>query len=89
MLPIGKTMRLTESNRIEYFSLYFSNATDCNDLDDDDVKVIDLIRGGFLLKLFGIVVIFLISIVILPSVFHLDDVHLIFNATLSKNVTLE
>ena len=59
-------------------------------IDDGSVRVIDLIRAGFLVKLFGIVVIFLISIVLLPSVFHLDDVRMIFNETSSiLNVTFQ
>ena len=50
-------------------------------MDDGGVKVFDMIRAGFLLKLFGIAIIFLISTVSLPLVFHLDDVRLLFNET--------
>jgi di/tricarboxylate transporter len=50
-------------------------------LSNNNVKISDLIKAGIGLKLFGIVVIFVESIVLLTSIFHIDEMGTILNTT--------
>lgn len=53
-----------------------------------NVRPSDLIKAGIGLKLFGIVVIFIISTSLLTTIFQIDEMTTIFNATVSINNTL-
>jgi len=53
-----------------------------------NVKPADLIKAGIVLKLFGIIVVFVLSLSLLTSVFHIDEMNTIFNNTLLMNNTL-
>ncbi len=53
-----------------------------------NIKPAELIKAGIGLKLFGIIVIFSLSFVLLKTIFHIDDMNTIFNTTLLINNTL-
>jgi hypothetical protein len=53
-----------------------------------NVRPADLIKAGIGLKLFGILVIFVLSTVLLTSIFHIDEIDTIFNTTVLINNTL-
>ncbi len=53
-----------------------------------NVKPADLIKAGIGLKLFGILVIFVLSTVLLTSIFQMDEIDTIFNTTVLINNTL-
>jgi len=53
-----------------------------------NIKPAELIKAGIGLKLFGIIVIFSLSFVLLRTIFHIDDMNTIFNTTLLINNTL-
>jgi hypothetical protein len=53
-----------------------------------NVKPADLIKAGIGLKLFGIVVIFVLSTVLLTLIFQIDEIDTIYNTTLLINNTL-
>ncbi len=53
-----------------------------------NVKPADLIKAGIGLKLFGIIVVFVVSIVLLTTIFHIDEMQTMFNTTVLINNTL-
>jgi hypothetical protein len=53
-----------------------------------NVKPADLIKAGIGLKLFGIVVVFVLSTGLLTTIFHIDEMQTIFNTTILMNKTL-
>ncbi len=53
-----------------------------------NIRPAELIKAGIGVKLFGIIVIFSLSFVLLTTIFHIDDVNTMFNTTLLINNTL-
>jgi hypothetical protein len=53
-----------------------------------NVKPADLIKAGIGLKLFGIVVVFVLSTGLLTTIFHIDEMQTIFNTTILMNKSL-
>jgi len=70
---------------IEYFLATPPNAMI---LLHSNVKPADLIKAGIGLKLFGIIVVFVVSIVLLTTIFHIDEMQTMFNTTVLINNTL-
>ena len=56
-------------------------------LANSHVRIADLIKAGIVLKLFGILVIFLESIIMLTSIFRFDELKLLSNTTQSMNAS--
>ncbi|CAF3873070.1 unnamed protein product [Adineta steineri] len=57
-------------------------------LSNNNVKITDLIKAGIGIKLFGIVVIFIESILLLTYIFGIDEMTTLFNSTILINSTL-
>jgi hypothetical protein len=85
MLPIGKFDR----SICWVFSFAFV-ATPPNAiiLANSNVKIADLIKAGILLKLIGIIVIFVESILLLSFIFGIDEATSMFNSTVLVNTTM-
>ena len=86
MLPIGKC-DLTLTVLISAFSCI---ATPPNAMIfvSDNMKTRDLIRAGVVMKLIGIAVIFLASLVLLSPIFRLHGITALSNSTLLGNSTI-
>lgn len=85
MLPIGKF----KWNLFLLIIIYSFIATPTNAmiLSTNDVKISDLMKAGIGLKLFGIVVIFIQSILLIPLIFDVPEVGTLFNNTVLINST--
>ena len=58
-------------------------------LSNNNVKIADLIKAGIGVKLFGIVVIFVQSILLLTSIFRIDEIGTVLNTTVLTNTTTD
>ena len=83
MLPIGQSFL---RNRISTFTL-LSSATPPNAMIfvTGNMRTRDLLKAGFGMKLIGIIVIFLTSLVLLSPIFHIQDALPILNTTSTPN----
>jgi hypothetical protein len=47
----------------------------------------DLLKAGFVMKLIGIMVVFVASLVLISPIFHIQDIIPVSNTTLMLNIT--
>ena len=84
MLPIGKSCLL---NKIENQFLFVATPPNAMIFVNGNMKTRDLLKAGFGMKILGIIVIFLASIVLVTPVFHIHDIISTSNSTMIGNLT--
>jgi len=50
-----------------------------------NVRIIDLVKVGFIMKLFGIIIILFFSMILLPPIFHIHQITPFINDTFPIN----
>jgi len=50
-----------------------------------NVRIIDLVKVGFIMKLFGIMIILFFSMIVLPPIFRIHQITLFLNDTFTIN----